>query len=156
MNRRRRSVGAGSLAILVVLAGSLTGCSLPGATGRAATPTPAASASATGTWVFRDHHTVEVLHLRQGKGGLVGGDGSLAVTATNGKVDHSAITVHSGHVRTGKLNLSLYVEQLDWGSGLTVVELLGCRVAPRVLHCRMDLPLYANVRNVKQDFSRHA
>jgi hypothetical protein len=156
MSRRKCIAGAGSLAILVVLAGSLSGCSLPGAASRAATPTPAAPASATGTWVYRDHHTVETLHLRQGKGGALDGDGSLAVTVTNGTVDHSAITVHSGHVRTGKLNLSLYVEQLDWGSGLTVVELLRCQVAPRVLHCRMDLPLYVNVRNVKQDFFRHA
>jgi hypothetical protein len=34
--------------------------------------------------------------------------------------------------------------------------LLDCDVAPRVLHCRMDLPLYVQVRHGKQDFFHHA
>jgi hypothetical protein len=154
MRRRRRIVGA--LGILVLLAGSLSGCSLPGAQSNAATKTPSVPASATGTWVFKNSSTLETLHLRQGKGGAVGGDGSSAVTLANGQVDHSAITVNSGHARNGRLTLSLYVEQLDWGSGLTAVELLRCQMAPHVLHCRMDLPLYVNVRNVRQDFVRRA
>lgn len=169
MKRRGRLWYAATIAALPLLACSLSGCGLAGPTTNAASPAKptaapahvsktaaAAAGSITGAWVFKDKYTNEVLHLRQGKGSAVSGDGQSAVKDTKGKLDHSSIDVHTGRVTGSKLTLSLYVAQLDWGTGVTVVENLRCAVTSRVLHCRMDLPLYANVRNVPQDFVRHA
>lgn len=179
MNRRGRLWSAATIAALPLLACSLSGCGLAGPTTNAASPAKptaapahvsisgltgthvykpgaAAGGSITGAWVFKDKYTNEVLHLRQGKGSAVSGNGQSAVKDTKGKLDHSSIDVHTGRVTGRKLTLSLYVAQLDWGTGVTVVENLRCAVTPRVLHCRMDLPLYANVRNVPQDFVRRA
>ena len=159
MNRRRRLWGAGAIATLSLLACGLSGCAIPGTTTDASTPpalhaAPAANTTS-GTWVFKNATTNEVLRLHQDKHGTVSGDGDAAVR--NGKkTDHSSIDIHNGRVRNGKLTLSLYVTQLDWGSGVTVVENLRCGTTARVLHCRMDLPLYVNVRNVPQDFIRRA
>ncbi len=159
MNKRARLWSAGAIAALSVLACVLSGCAIPGtATDASASPpahpTPAAN-TISGTWVFKNATTNEVLRLHQDKHGTVSGDGDAAVR-TGKKTDHSSIDVHSGRAHNGKLTLSLYVTQLDWGSGITVVENLRCGTSARVLHCRMDLPLYVNVRNVPQDFIRRA
>lgn len=144
-------VGVGILAL------SLSGCNLPGATTSAATATlTPRPLSVTGTWVFTDPNTVEKLYLKQGKGGTISGHGDAAVKGTDGKLDHSSIAVQKGSVTKGKVNLQIYITPIDWGSGATLVEYLHCTTAARVLHCRMDAPLFANVRNVPQDFHRRA
>ena len=126
--------------------------------GRVAEPTRTAMPSRdalAGAWIFKNASTNEMLRLHQDKHGAVRGDGGAAVR--NGKkTDHSRIDVHSGRVENGQLSLSLYITQEDWGAGLTIVESLRCGVTLRVLHCRMNAPLYVNVRNVPQDFVRHA
>lgn len=159
MKKRGRLWSAGAIVALPLLICGLTGCGLPGSTTDVAAspkPTAAPNHSAAGAWVFKNAYTNEVLHLHQNKSGAVGGSGTAAVQTGKGKTDHSAIDVHSGRMTRGKLTLSLYVEQLDWGSGITIVENLRCGVTATVLHCRMDAPVYTNVRNVPQDFVRHA
>src|SRR5579871_258366 len=112
-----------------------------------------AAVAVTGTWTYRTSTTVENLYLKQGKGGAISGHGDSAVKVKK-QTDHSAIDVHSGKVNKGKLTLSIYVTPIDWGGSntLVLVENLACSVTSKVLHCRMDAPLYANVRNIPQDF----
>jgi hypothetical protein len=131
---------------------SLSG--LPPATNR-----PAA-VSLTGKWVYRTSDTVENLYLKLGKGGAISGHGDSAVKDSKNrkKIDHSSIDVQSGKLSKSKLTLSIYITPIDWGGAntLVLVENLGCTVSSKVLHCRMDAPLYVNVRNIPQDFYRHA
>lgn len=147
------------------------GAGLTGATGSASamsgsTPRTTSGASShtshttskpivvTGTWIYKDSTSREVLHLRQGKHGGIQGDGTADRTVSH-KSYHSVIYVNKGRWNKSTLNLQLYLTQVNWGSGLTAVENLSCTAAARVLHCRMDMPLY-KIHNVKQDFSLHA
>jgi len=158
---------AGALAALLTVACGLSGCGLLGAqTGSAsapATPTRAASTTprlgaggtgVTGTWVYTDPKTVETIHLRQAGNGVVTGNGGATDRGNAGKVGHSEIAVHSGKARNGTMSLELYIAQLDWGSGLTIVENLQCATTARTLRCRMSAPLYPTVRNIPQTFAR--
>lgn len=152
MKRNGRIRRGGGAVALLALACSLSACSLPGASdGQAAVSKPAAST--TGAWVYTTRTTDEKLHLRQDSRGAISGNGTSAVRVTNGQVDHSSITVHSGKAQGGRLTLMLYVTQLDWGSGLTAVENLRCGVASHALTCRMNLPLY-RVQNAPQTFRK--
>lgn len=147
---------AAALACVGAAACGLSGCGPTTTADTQAAPTPTrapTAVSATGTWVFKNSYTIETLRLRQRAHGIVSGDGSSAVTV-KGKVDHSSIKVHSGQAGHGRLTLTLYISPIDWGTGLHAVEDLRCAITPRFLHCRMDLPLYTNVRNIKQDFAR--
>lgn len=147
-NRTRR--GAALVALLAVT-GGLAGCANDAA---ASTPQPK-PVNVGGTWVYKVNDTNEVLHLRQHKNGSVGGSGFSDRKIAHGKTAHSAIGVTSGRLRNGTLSLSLYITQVNWGSGLTIVENLRCSPTAKALHCRMDAPIY-RVHNVKQDFTRHA
>lgn len=149
MERNGRVRTAGAAIALLALACGLSACSLPGTSDGQAASKPA---STTGSWVYRTHTTNEVLHLQQDGSGALSGDGTSAVTA-GGRVDHSSITVHSGKAHAGTLTLTLYVTQLDWGTGLTAVENLRCSVAARRLDCHMNLPLF-HVQNAPQTFHR--
>ncbi len=123
---------------------------------QSAAKTPAA-VSLTGKWVYRTSDTVENLYLKQGKNGTISGHGDSARKVSSGKIDHSHIDVHSGTFSKGKLALSIYITPIDWGGAnatLVLVENLRCNVSAQVLHCRMDAPLYVNVRNIPQDFYR--
>src|SRR5579863_837318 len=163
--KRHQRRGAAFALSLAPLACMLAGCGLPGTVSSSAASTSshgsraagARGISATGTWVFRNSYTVETLHLQQGKGGAVGGSGNATVKNTKGQAGQFSITVHTGHRSKKTLALSLYMLRTDAGSyGMTLVEYLTCAASPSVLHCRMTAPLYANVRNVPQDFVRRA
>jgi len=158
---------AGALAALLAVAGGLSSCGMLGAqTGSAsapATPTRTAStqprlgvtgAGVTGTWVYTDPKTVETIHLRQARNGVVTGNGAATDRGNAGKIGHSGIAVHGGKARNGTVSLELYVSQLDWGTGLTIVENLQCATTARALRCRMSAPLYPTVRNIPQTFAR--
>ena len=173
-NGERIRAGA-ALAVLGLLTVSLSGC----ANGSAAsapkpTPTHAATVAARptarpthatapapsakpvnvgGAWVYKVSDTNEVLHLRQHKNGAVSGSGFSDRKIAQSKIAHSAIDVANGRVHNGALTLSLYITQVNWGSGLTIVENLRCSATAKVLHCLMDAPIY-RVHNIKQDFYR--
>ncbi len=166
------------LPVLVVLAPMLSACAIPGTTdsaasapaattaptrspvqrgGGVAAPLPApsvASSTVTGSWVYHSPSQVETLRLRQHGDGRVSGDGDAIGHGNNGAVGKFSISVHSGRVRHGALTLELYTTQ-EFGYYLTAVQDLRCRSGARVLHCLMDLPISANVRNFPQDFYRH-
>ncbi len=110
----------------------------------------------TGTWVFTDRYTKENLRLHQAANGVITGDGDSAVIDTTGKTDHSQIAVHRGYKSGSTVTLTLFVTPIDWGTGVVVAEYLTCTQAASVLHCRMSIPLYTNVKNVPQDFYRRA
>jgi hypothetical protein len=150
MDRNGRVRTAGAAVALLALACGLSACSLPGTSDGQAASKPA---STTGTWVYKTHTTNEELHLQQDGSGAMSGDGTSAVTVGGGHVDHSSITVHSGKTHAGTLALTLYVTQLDWGTGLTAVENLRCGVAARRLDCRMNLPLF-HIQNAPQTFQK--
>ena len=154
MKRQHRIWSTCALAGLLAVSAGLSG-----GDGRAVASGPAPHTASkptvvTGTWVYKDSTTREVLHLRQGKHGGVQGDGASDRTVSH-KTYHSAIYVNRGRLSKGNLSLQLYITQVNWGSGLTAVENLSCTAAARVRHCRMDMPLY-KLRNIKQDFSLHA
>jgi len=167
------------LPVLVVLAPMLSACAVPGATDSSAAPAPAATtaptrspvqrnggvaaplpapsaapSTVTGSWVYHSPSQVETLRLRQHGDGRVGGDGDAISHGNNGAVGKFSISVHSGRVHSGALTLELYTTQ-EFGYYLTAVQDLRCRTGLRVLHCLMDLPISANVRNFPQDFYRH-
>lgn len=164
MKVRQRTRRGVALATLLLVAGGLSGCANGSAASTpkpTATPTPSAvlvhkakPVNVGGAWVYKVSDTNEVLHLRQHKNGSVGGSGFSDRKLSDDKIAHSAIDVASGRLRNGTLTLSLYITQVNWGSGLTIVENLRCSPTAKVLHCRMDAPIY-RVRNVKQDFIRH-
>lgn len=166
------------LPVLVVLAPLLSACAMPGATDSSAAPAPAATtaptrspvqrgggvaaplpapsaapSNVTGSWVYQAPGQIETLRLRQHADG-VGGDGDAIRHGNNGVVGKFLISVHSGRVHSGALTLELYTQQ-QFDNYATLVQDLRCSVGARVLHCLMDLPISANVRNVPQDFYRH-
>jgi len=169
-----------ALPVLALLASTLSACAMPSATdsraapaatvapaaaptrspvqrGGVAAPLPAPSAApstVTGSWVYHSPSQVETLRLRQHGDGRVSGDGDAISHGKNGAVGKFQISVHSGRVRNGALTLELYTQQ-EFGYYLTAVQDLRCRAGARVLHCLMDLPITANVRNFPQDFYRH-
>lgn len=152
--------GAAALAVLLALTGGLSGCALSSLTNSSAataskTYTAPRPATVAGTWVYRDAKTVETLHLAQGKHGAVSGDGKAIDKGNKGKVGHTSIHVNKGKLTGGKLSLEIYLQPLDWGNGLTLVEYLTCTPSARALTCRMSAPLYPNIRNVPQTFARH-
>ena len=170
-----------ALPALALLAPTLSACAMPGTTdssaapaatvapaaaptrppvqrgGGVAAPLPGPSAAlrtVTGSWVYKAPGQVETLRLRQHADGSVGGDGDAISHGNNGAVGKFSISVHSGRLRNGALTLELYTQQ-EFGYYLTAVQDLRCRAEASVLHCLMDLPITANVRNFPQDFYRH-
>jgi hypothetical protein len=115
-----------------------------------------APAAVTGSWVYRDALTYELLRLKVNAKGVVSGDGTSTVkSATNPRqTGQFTISVHDGRLRGNTLTVSLYVQQ-QFGNYLTVDEDLRCAPTTRALRCGMSLPLYRNVRNVPQNFYRH-
>lgn len=162
MKRHHYLHRAGALVGLLALgAGLIGGAGHVAASGAAARATSGAASHSTsrpivvtGTWVYKDSTSREVLHLHQGKHGGIQGDGTADRTVSH-KTYHSVIYVNKGRWNKSTLNLQLYLTPVNWGNGLTAVEDLSCTAAARVLHCRMDMPLY-KIHNVKQDFSLHA
>lgn len=122
----------------------------------AATPsghvTPAAL---TGSWVYRDALTYELLRLKVNAKGVVSGDGTSTVKSTKDphQTGQFTISVHDGRLRGNVLTVSLYVQQ-QFGAYLTVDEDLRCTPTAHALRCGMSLPLYRNVRDVPQNFYR--
>ena len=108
----------------------------------------------TGSWVYHAPGQVETLRLRQHGNGRVSGDGDAIRHGNNGAVGKFSISVHSGRVRNGALTLEIYTQQ-QFGNYVTLAQDLHCRAEASVLHCLMDLPIAANIRNVPQDFYRH-
>lgn len=166
------------LPVLALLAPTLSACAMPGATDSSAAPVPAATTAptrspiqrggvtaplpapsaarntVTGSWVYHSPSQVETLRLRQHGDGRVSGDGDAIGHGKNGAVGKFSISVHSGRVHNGALTLEIYTTQ-EFGYYLTAVQDLRCHAGARVLHCLMDLPISANVRNFPQDFYRH-
>ncbi len=169
-----------ALPALALLAPTLSACAMPGTTdssaapaatvapaaaptrppvqrgGGVAAPLPGPSAAlrtVTGSWVYKAPGQVETLRLRQRADGRVGGDGDAIRHGNNGAVGKFLISIHSGRAHGGALTLELYTQQ-QFGYYATLVQDLRCRVATRALHCLMDLPSSANIRNVPQDFYR--
>ncbi len=174
--RSRRWLALPALALLPPM---LSACAVPGATDSSAAPAPTATTvpthspvqrgggvaaplpapsvalrTVTGSWVYHSPSQVETLRLRQHADGSVGGDGDAISHGNNGAVGKFSISVHSGRLRNGALTLELYTQQ-EFGYYLTAVQDLRCRAEASVLHCLMDLPITANVRNFPQDFYRH-
>ncbi len=113
------------------------------------------SAAVTGSWVYRDALTYELLRLKVNAKGVVSGDGTSTVKSTKDprQTGQFTISVHDGRLHGNVLTVSLYVQQ-QFGKYLTLDEDLRCAPTTRVLHCGMSLPLYRNVRNVPQNFYR--
>jgi hypothetical protein len=114
-----------------------------------------APAAVTGSWVYRDALTYELLRLKVNAKGVVSGDGTSTVKSTKDphQTGQFTISVHNGRLRGNVLTVSLYVQQ-QFDNYLTVDEDLRCTPTTRALRCGMSLPLYRNVRNVPQNFYR--
>lgn len=152
MYRDGRVRRAGVAGALLALACGLSGCNLPGTSSGQAASTHA-TATMTGTWTYKTATTDERLHVKQDRSGALIGDGTSAVAAGGGQVDHSSISVHTGKVKGSAVSLTLYVTPIDWGSGVTAVEYLTCRLSGRTLDCHMNLPLF-HVKNAPQTFHK--
>jgi len=161
MNRKISAQHSALAAVLVPVVAGVTGYGIAHAGGstapavRRAAPVTQQMASVTGAWVYKDALTVETLHLKVDSKGSVSGTGDSTVKSNKDprQSGRFTINVHDGRLRNTTLTLSLDVQRL-FGNYLTIAENLRCATAARVLHCRMNAPLYPTVANIPQDFYR--
>ncbi len=122
----------------------------------ATTARQVAPAAVTGSWVYRDALTYELLRLKVNAKGVVSGDGTSTVkSATNPRqTGQFTISVHDGRLRGNTLTASLYVQQ-QFGLYYTAIEGLRCTTAASALHCHMHTQIAQKVFDNAQNFYRH-
>ena len=127
--------------------------------GRAAAATTSGHvtpAAVTGSWVYRDALTYELLRLKVNNKGVISGDGmSTDKSATNPRqTGQYTISVHDGRLRGNVLTASLYVQQ-QFGLYYTAIENVRCTTAVSVLHCHTHTQIAQKVFDSAQNFYRH-
>jgi len=141
-------------------AGTRTAPTAPTASrGRAAAATTSGHvtpAAVTGSWVYRDALTYELLRLKVNNKGVISGDGmSTDKSATNPRqTGQYTISVHDGRLRGNVLTASLYVQQ-QFGLYYTAIENVRCTTAVSVLHCHTHTQIAQKVFDSAQNFYRH-
>ena len=109
----------------------------------------------TGSWVYRDALTYELLRLKVNAKGVVSGDGTSTVkSATNPRqTGQFTISVHDGRLRGNTLTANLYVQQ-QFGLYYTAIEGLRCTTVAGALHCHMHTQIAQKVFDSAQTFYR--
>ncbi len=156
---KRLTLSHGALAIVASVMIVIVGTDVYNSVTRAATsahPTTSAATAVTGTWIFKDAQTVEIVHLKVGRHGALTGSGS----ATKKSVTHRGLSgtftlnVHDGHLRSNVLTFSLYIQE-QFENYSTLVEYLRCTPALHMLHCKNHLQIAYKAYDTTQDFYRH-